>query len=146
MKNALATLGAAQRAATHQILGQAIIGRSVSSMGMDVGAPDGFGRFAVVDEQTGGLLCHECGRRFAHLGLHVYKAHEISANEYRTAHGLGRRGLVATATRDIIANKRPGSPGQQDPLPRSARSRRSQGGRARVRSAHLSRRARGHPR
>lgn len=47
---------------------------------MDVGAPDGFGRFAVVDEQTGGLLCHECGRTFAHLGLHVYKAHGISAN------------------------------------------------------------------
>ncbi len=47
---------------------------------MDVGAPDGYGRFAVIDEQTDGLLCHECGRTFTHLGLHVYKAHGISAN------------------------------------------------------------------
>lgn len=71
---------------------------------MDVGAPDGYGRFAVIDEQTDGLLCHECRRRFTHLGLHVYKAHGISANEYRTAHGLGRRGLVGSPTRDTIAN------------------------------------------
>lgn len=41
--------------------------------------------------------------------------------------------------------QRPRSPRRQDPLPRSARSRRSQSGRARVRSAHLSCWARDHP-
>jgi len=42
-------------------------GPSVASLAMDVGAPDGHGRFAVIDEQTDGLLCHECGRRFRAL-------------------------------------------------------------------------------
>lgn len=61
-------------------------------MGLQVGDQDGFGTFGVVDETADGLLCHECGRRFTHLGLHVYKAHEMSAAEYRQSHGLGRRG------------------------------------------------------
>lgn len=69
-----------------------------------VGERDGFGRYGVVDETVDGLLCHECGRRFTHLGLHVFKAHGTSAAEYRTAHGLGRRGLVATVTSEVIAD------------------------------------------
>lgn len=70
---------------------------------MRVGERDGFGRFGVLDDSPDGLLCHECGRRFAHLGLHVFKAHEMTAAEYRAAHGLGRRGLVAQGTREAIA-------------------------------------------
>jgi hypothetical protein len=70
---------------------------------MGVGDEDGHGRYGVLDEDADGLLCHECGRRFAHLGLHVYKAHGLTAKVYRTAHGLGRRGLVAEATRRTIA-------------------------------------------
>ncbi|MGC0251223.1 hypothetical protein [Pseudactinotalea sp. Z1748] len=66
---------------------------------------DGFGRYGMLDETAEGLLCHECGRRFTHLGLHAYKAHELTAAEYRWAHGLGRRGLVVEATRaKITAN------------------------------------------
>ncbi|MBA2694616.1 MAG: MucR family transcriptional regulator, partial [Actinobacteria bacterium] len=61
------------------------------------------GRFGVVDETADGLLCHECGRRFIHLGLHVYKAHGVTANEYRVAHGLRRRGLVVAPTAEVIA-------------------------------------------
>ena len=38
---------------------------------MNVGDPDGYGEFGVLDEDAGGLLCHECGRRFSHLGLHA---------------------------------------------------------------------------
>lgn len=70
---------------------------------MEVGDPDGFGRYGAVDEDVGGLLCHECGERFVHLGLHVYKAHGITAAAFRAAHGLGRRGLVAQSTRETIA-------------------------------------------
>lgn len=48
-------------------------------------------------------MCHECGERFAHLGLHAYKAHGVTAKDYRKAHGLGSRGLVAEETRRAIA-------------------------------------------
>jgi predicted transcriptional regulator len=49
----------------------------------------------VLDEDDAGLLCHECGHRFQHLGLHVWEAHGPTAREYRMAHGLLRsRGLV----------------------------------------------------
>lgn len=71
---------------------------------MQVGDVDGHGRYGVLDEDVGGLLCHECGGRFTHLGLHVYKAHGVTAAAFRTAHGLGRRGLVAEATRRTIAD------------------------------------------
>lgn len=71
---------------------------------MRVGDEDGHGRYGVLDEDADGLLCHECGRRFSHLGLHVYKAHGLTAEEYRKVHGLGRRGLVAEPIRQSIAD------------------------------------------
>lgn len=71
---------------------------------MQVGDVDGHGRYGVLDEDADGLLCHECGHRFTHLGLHVFKAHGLTAKEYRVTHGLGRRGLVAEATRRTIAD------------------------------------------
>lgn len=75
---------------------------------MEVGAPDGHGQYGVLDEDADGLLCHECGERFAHLGLHAWKRHGLTAAEYRDAHGLARtRGLVVAATREaIVANAR----------------------------------------
>lgn len=78
-----------------------------------VGDPDGFGQFGVLEEDDEGLQCHECGRRFTHLGLHAFKAHGMSADEYRQAHGLRRRGLVAAATRAVIVeNARRALPGR----------------------------------
>lgn len=71
---------------------------------MNVGDRDGFGRYGVVDEDDAGLLCHECGRRFAHLGLHAWRSHGMSAVDYRQAHGLSRGGLVTTVTRQTIAD------------------------------------------
>ncbi len=70
-------------------------GTSAADHQLEVGAPDGHGRFGMLDEDDEGLLCHECGHRFQHLGLHVWKAHGLTAREYRMAHGLLRsRGLV----------------------------------------------------
>ncbi|NNG40680.1 hypothetical protein HJ588_15550 [Flexivirga sp. ID2601S] len=64
-----------------------------------LGDPDGHGQFGILDEDADGLLCHECGRRLTHLGLHAWKSHGITAAEYRQAHGLARsRGLVASDT------------------------------------------------
>lgn len=72
---------------------------------MNLGERDGHGLFGVLDEDAQGLLCHECGRRFTHLGLHAWRGHGLTADEYRRAHGLSRsRGLVASATRDVIAD------------------------------------------
>jgi hypothetical protein len=66
---------------------------------LSVGEPDGAGVLRVLDETEDGLLCHECGRRFVHLGLHAWRRHGVSADDYRVAHGLARtRGLVTTAT------------------------------------------------
>jgi hypothetical protein len=68
-----------------------------------VGDVDGAGLFGALDETVQGLLCHECGWRGQHLGLHVYRAHGVTASDYRVLHGLKRtRGLVAAATRAVI--------------------------------------------
>lgn len=70
---------------------------------MQVGERDGHGRYGVLDDGPEGLLCHECGKRFKHLGLHAFKGHGKSAAAYRQAHGLRSRGLVTAATREVIA-------------------------------------------
>lgn len=72
---------------------------------LNVGDVDGWGLFGVLDETEDGLLCHRCGHRYTHLGLHAWRGHGITADAYREAHGLARsRGLVATPTREVIAN------------------------------------------
>lgn len=84
-----------------------------------VGDHDGHGRYGVVDENADGLLCHECGLRFTHLGLHAWKRHGMPADTYRQAHGLGHRGLVAAATRArIVANARDSLPNKRTFLAR----------------------------
>lgn len=68
-----------------------------------VGDVDGHGLFGVLEETDEGLLCHDCGWRGQHLGLHVYRVHGLTASGYRFAHGLKRtRGLVGAATRAVI--------------------------------------------
>jgi len=37
------------------------------------------------------------------MRLHVARAHGKTADQYREAHGLRRRGLVATGTLEVIA-------------------------------------------
>lgn len=74
-----------------------------------VGDPDGHGRYGVLDEDEEGLLCHECGWRGAHLGLHVYKAHGVTARAYRLEHGLRRsKGLVAAPVRENLLERSAG--------------------------------------
>lgn len=64
---------------------------------MDYAAPDGYGRYGILDTTDDGLLiCHECGRPCRHLATHARLAHGITAADYRAAHGLGiSRPLVA---------------------------------------------------
>lgn len=121
-------------------------------MAQVVGDQDGFGLFGVLDETADGLLCHECGARFTHLGLHAFKAHDMSAGEYRAAHGLGRRGLVMASTAEVIAanarrtmNSRPAFIAARNPAVASAAQRRgadaiSPAGLAAIRATARSRR------
>ena len=75
----------------------------VMSEPLAVGSPDGHGRYGVLDRAGLELICHECGRGHRHLGLHVYRAHGLRADEYRRRHGLARgRGLVAQDLREVI--------------------------------------------
>lgn len=66
-----------------------------------VGEPDGAGQWGILDEDSEGVLCHECGRRLQALGYHLRVVHEMSPDEYRDAHGLAR-GLPLT-TRAVSA-------------------------------------------
>ena len=77
-----------------------------------VGERDGFGRYGVLDETADALVCAFCGWTGAHLGLHAYRAHGMTADAYRARYGLLRsRGLVASNTREKIrANGRAGMP------------------------------------
>lgn len=50
--------------------------------------PDGFGYYGVLDCDETGMLCHECGQRFACLGNHAFRSHGLSALQYRNKHGL----------------------------------------------------------
>lgn len=103
-------------------------------MASRVGDPDGFGHFGIVDSDPEGVLCHECGRRFAHLGLHAWRGHGITADQYRERHGLPRKGLVADATREaVVANARrtladkPAFVTARDPVRASRAQRRGEG-------------------
>jgi hypothetical protein len=61
-----------------------------------LGTPDGFGRFGYLDGDDE-LLCHECGCWYAGLGAHANGAHGLTADQYRTAHGLARGTALAGA-------------------------------------------------
>lgn len=50
--------------------------------------PSGFGRYGIFDANEHGVLCHDCGDRFAKLGIHVRLTHHCSMEEYRALHGI----------------------------------------------------------
>jgi ROS/MUCR transcriptional regulator protein len=67
---------------------------------MRFGQRDGHGRYGILDDTAEGLLCHECGQRWRHLGVHVVRGHGITPEAYRERHGLQRLvGLVTAAVR-----------------------------------------------
>lgn len=67
---------------------------------MQVGDPDGHGRYGILDEDDAGLLCHTCGKRYRHLATHLAMAHGDTVADYRARHGLpATRPLVAQSVR-----------------------------------------------
>lgn len=63
-----------------------------------VGDPSGHGVWGVVDRSEDGVLCHECGQRFARLGVHLARAHELTVREYRDRHGIADEESLAIAS------------------------------------------------
>jgi hypothetical protein len=49
-----------------------------------------FGELGVLTDDGVRVQCHICGKWFHHLGTHVFKKHNISADEYRLKFGLNR--------------------------------------------------------
>lgn|GEM_PF-6366494 len=55
-----------------------------------------FGQLGVLHLEDGKIECHCCGRWYRFLATHVWRTHEISADEYRALFGLtARHGLVS---------------------------------------------------
>lgn len=79
-----------------------------------VGDPSGYGTYGELDRDYDTALCHECGGRYEALGSHVYRAHEMTADEYRQAHGLPRtlslQSLELQARLSRLGRERVGTP------------------------------------
>ena len=63
-----------------------------------VGDPSGQGVWGRVDRTAEGVLCHECGQRFASLGIHLARAHELTVRVYRDRHGIADEESLAVAS------------------------------------------------
>lgn len=71
---------------------------------MQVGQPDGHGRYGHLEEHADGLLCHECGKRYRSLAAHAYGSHGMTADQYRAEHGIPQRvTLIAGDMKDALS-------------------------------------------
>jgi hypothetical protein len=58
-----------------------------------------YGVFVLAED--GRAVCHECRRAFHHLGGHVVRAHDMTAESYKQRHGLkASTGLISPALAD----------------------------------------------
>lgn len=75
---------------------------------LSLGDPSGHGLFGVVDRSDTGVLCHECGKRFVNLGVHLQRTHQIDGIVYRRRHGIrAKESLAMTAAPDGLPRRRP---------------------------------------
>ncbi|MCX2966196.1 MucR family transcriptional regulator [Gordonia aquimaris] len=59
-------------------------------------ARSGFGIYGRLDDDGHTVLCHECGRRLRHINARHLAGHDMTAAEYRVAHGISPRvGLIS---------------------------------------------------
>ena len=63
-----------------------------------VGDPSGQGVWGRVDRTAEGVLCHECGQRFASLVIHLARAHELTVRVYRDRHGIADEESLAVVS------------------------------------------------
>jgi len=68
------------------------------------GDPAGHGRYGILDHDDGRPICHECGRAYHQLATHLRGSHQITAEQYRAAYGLGATTrLVSTQASERMA-------------------------------------------
>lgn len=68
------------------------------------GDRSGHGRYGHVDVADGRLLCHDCGRWYVALGVHIGMTHDGGVRAYRLTHGLTMsQSLVAPPLRARLA-------------------------------------------
>lgn len=73
---------------------------------MQVGDPDGYGQYGIIDGDGKRILCHECGRTYKSLAAHAQMAHQMTAEDYRAAHGIPKRiPLVSPEVSDAKSEK-----------------------------------------
>jgi hypothetical protein len=65
-------------------------GAALEPPGPALGSPSGHGRYGLIDPDGERIVCHECGRSYIALGVHVAMRHGLAAGDYRTRHGLTR--------------------------------------------------------
>ncbi|PXY05045.1 MucR family transcriptional regulator, partial [Corynebacterium striatum] len=58
---------------------------------MKPGDKDGHGRYGYLDGDDARIICHECGRAYKSLAAHAQMAHQMTAEDYRAAHGIPKR-------------------------------------------------------
>lgn len=104
-----------------------------------------------VTDTDGLVTCLTCRQRFRSLGPHLYRAHQMSAAEYRAEHNLpASAALMATSTRqalsdarrqamqedpDLVGRMRAATPPLEELARRSAAARAGTDGLPRVRAA-----------
>lgn len=72
-----------------------------------VGEASAHGLWGLVDRTASGILCHECGQRFASLGIHLVRAHDLSTRAYRHRHGLPATASLAVRGTSEQPRRRP---------------------------------------
>ena len=72
-----------------------------------VGEASGHGQWGLVDRTDSGVLCHECGQRFASLGIHLARVHDITTRAYRHRHGLPAKASLALRGTSEQPRRRP---------------------------------------
>lgn len=70
------------------------------------GAPSGYGRYGILDDDGETVLCHECGRRYRSVAAHLAAGHGMNARQYKIAHGLTQRtALASRAVREVLSRR-----------------------------------------
>lgn len=71
-----------------------------------VGDSSGHGIFGRLDINELGMLCHECGHRFASVGVHAFRVHDLTGDQYRQRHGLEPEDSLTVPLRPGVRRRR----------------------------------------
>ncbi len=61
-----------------------------------------YGELGVRNEDGERVECHVCGGWYRALPAHIWRQHDLTADEYKAAFGLSRKGLLSTALHDRL--------------------------------------------